>query len=110
MGMLHDRMEGDLKLRGWSLKTQRCYLSCARQFVAHYHRSPAEMGEREITDFLRHLVQEREAAPPTIHMYVAGLRFLYKVLSRGPKPSPRSYSPRCRGASRRSSPATRSSV
>jgi site-specific recombinase XerD len=84
MGMLHDRMEGDLKLRGLSPKTQRCYLSCARQFAAHYHRSPAEMGEREMTDFLRHLVQERQAAAPTIHMYVASLRFLYKVTLRRP--------------------------
>jgi site-specific recombinase XerD len=59
-------------------------LSCARQFAAHYHRSPAEMGEREMTDFLRHLVQERQAAAPTIHMYVASLRFLYKVTLRRP--------------------------
>jgi site-specific recombinase XerD len=42
------------------------------------------MGEAEITDFLRHLVQDREAAAPTIHMYVASLRFLYKVTLQRP--------------------------
>jgi site-specific recombinase XerD len=79
MGTLRDRMEVDLKLRGLALKTQRCYVSCAYRFAKHYHRSPAAMGEREITDFLRYLVRERQAAAPTIHMYVAAFRFLYKV-------------------------------
>jgi site-specific recombinase XerD len=77
-------MEGDLKMRGLSAKTQRSYLSCAGQFAAHYHRSPAEMGEREINDFLRYLAQERESSPATVYMYVASLRFLYKVTLQRP--------------------------
>jgi len=84
MGMLRDRMEGDLKLRGLSPKTQSCYLSCARQFAEHYRRSPARMGEREIKDFLRYLAKEREASAATLYMFVASFRFLYKVTLQRP--------------------------
>jgi site-specific recombinase XerD len=85
MGELRDRMEGDLKVRGMSLKTQRNYLSCAQRFAGHYGRSPARMGEREVEEFLRHLALEKKAAAATIHQYVAALRFLYKVTLRRPE-------------------------
>jgi len=62
MGMLRDRMEGDLRLKGFSPNTRRCYLSCARHFAEHYGRSPAQMGEREIKQYLLHLVKEKQAS------------------------------------------------
>ena len=84
MGMLRDRMECDLRLKGFSPNTQRCYLSCAQRFAEHYGRSPALMGEREIKQFLLHLVKEKQASPATHRMYVASLKFLYVVTLRRP--------------------------
>lgn len=84
MGMLRDRMEADLKLKGYSPNTQRCYLRCAQVFAGHYGRSPAVMGEREINGFLIHLLKEKGAAPATHHMYVASLKFLYAVTLKQP--------------------------
>jgi hypothetical protein len=34
MGVLRDRMAGDLRLRGMSPVTQRMYLGCAQRFAA----------------------------------------------------------------------------
>ncbi len=45
MGVLHDRMATDLRLRGMSPVTQRMYLRCARALAAYHHRSPAALGE-----------------------------------------------------------------
>jgi integrase/recombinase XerD len=84
MGMLRDKMEGDLKLRGRSIHTQRAYLRCAGHFAEHHGRSPARMGEREIRAFLLHLAKEKEASPATQHMYVASLKFLYGVTLKRP--------------------------
>ena len=85
MGMLSEKMLEDLKLRNRSVITQRCYLSCARRFVEHFdNRPPAKLGEREIREFLLHLVNERGASPATHHQHVAALRFLYKVTLRRP--------------------------
>jgi integrase/recombinase XerD len=78
MGQLYEKMASDLKLRRYSARTQKSYLWCARRFVRHFMRSPAEMGGREIREFLlRH--HEGGASAASIKMYVAGLRFLYAV-------------------------------
>jgi integrase len=62
----------------YSIRTQESYLGCARRFVRHYMRSPAEMGRKEIREFLL-LHHNRGASASSIKMYVAGLSFLYAV-------------------------------
>jgi len=42
-------------------------------------RSPTEMGEPQLRDYLLHLVNEKKVSPATHHMYVASLKFLYKT-------------------------------
>jgi len=84
MGKLHDRMQEDLLLKAYSPHTQKAYLRCARHFVSHYMRSPEEMGEQEIRDFLLHLVRDRKASPSTLGMYVNALKFLYTVTLKRP--------------------------
>jgi integrase/recombinase XerD len=85
MGKLHDRMQEDLLLKGYSLHTQRAYLRCARHFASHYMRSPEGMGEQEIRDFLLHLVRDRKASPFTLDTYVNALKFLYTVTLNRPE-------------------------
>jgi integrase/recombinase XerD len=76
MGLLYEKMASDLKLRRYSARTQESYLYCAKRFAKHFMRSPAEMGGKEIREFLlKH--QQYGASASTIKMYIAGLRFLY---------------------------------
>ena len=77
MGKLHDQMRDDLILRAYSPHTRRAYLRCVRHFAKHYMRSPEKMGEREIRDFLLHLVRDRKASPATQDMYVNAIKFFY---------------------------------
>ena len=79
MGQLHDRMERDLKLKGYAPNTQSSYLGCARRFAEYHGRSPETMGEEEVKAFLMHVVEERRGSPSTHRMYVAALKFLYKT-------------------------------
>ncbi|MFQ5473388.1 MAG: tyrosine-type recombinase/integrase, partial [Dehalococcoidia bacterium] len=79
MGQLHQKMQADLELRGFATTTQTEYLRRARHFAAHYMRSPVEMGEQEIRDYLLYLVNEKRVRPATHRMYVAALKFLYTV-------------------------------
>ena len=58
MGELRDRMEGDLLLRGVAEVTRKEYLRCARAFAAHYRVSPADLGTKEVRDYLLHLTRE----------------------------------------------------
>jgi site-specific recombinase XerD len=85
MGKLHDQMRDDLILKAYSPHTQRAYLRCVRHFAKHYMRSPEEMGETEVRNFLLHLVRDRKASPATQDMYVNALKFLYVVTLKRPE-------------------------
>ena len=84
MGQIYDRMLGDLKLKNYAPSTQRNYLLYARSFVRYHMRSPAQMGEREIRDFLLSEAL-RQVSPAVLKMHVASLRFLYAVTLRRPE-------------------------
>jgi site-specific recombinase XerD len=84
MGQFQERMEADLKLAGYSPRTGKIYLLYARQFVKHFMRSPAEMGEEEIRAFLLYLIEERDISQETFRQVRAALTFLYTVTLRRP--------------------------
>lgn len=79
MGQLHDRMEQDLILKGFSPATSRNYLLYCRKFAAHYQRSPQELGKAEIRRFLLHLIQIEQVSYATYRQVLAALKFLYTV-------------------------------
>lgn len=84
MGKLRERMKADLELKGYAPATQSEYLRCAENFVAHYMRSPASLGETEVRCFMLHLLRVKDAAAPTVKMYIAAVRFLYEITLRRP--------------------------
>lgn len=78
MGQLYEKMASDLKLRRYSIRTQKSYLWAARRFVRHFMRAPDAMGTAEITQFLL-MLHDRGESAASIKMYVASLHFLYGV-------------------------------
>ena len=79
MGRLHDRMAEDLTLRNFSPSTRRNYLLYARKFAAFFMRSPDEMGEAEIRQFLLHQLEVKRLAHASYRQIYAALKFLYTV-------------------------------
>jgi integrase/recombinase XerD len=84
MVRLRDRMAADLVLRNFSPATRRNYLLYARKFAAFFMRSPDEMGEPEIRQFLLHQVEVKKLAYDTYRQIYAALKFLYSVTLRRP--------------------------
>lgn len=82
MGQLRDRMEADLKLAGYSPSTRKIYLLYARSFTKHHMRSPAEMGEAEIRQYLLHMVEDKKISHGTYRQIRAALTFLYTMTLR----------------------------
>jgi hypothetical protein len=85
MGRIRERMEADLKLKGFASTTCKEYLLRARHFVAYCQRSPEQLGEEDIRRFLLHLVEERGVRAGTHRMYVAALKFLFAVTLKRPE-------------------------
>ncbi len=84
MGELCQRMQEDLKLKNYARGTRQQYLACARRFAAYHMRSPAEMGEREVRDFLLSLSFEGGSVEK-LKMHLAALKFLYGTTLRRPE-------------------------
>jgi integrase/recombinase XerD len=79
MGQLRDRMEQDLILRGLRPATRRIYLFYCQRFAAFFKRSPEELGEAEVRQFLLHYIQVQHCSHDTYRQIRAALKFLYIV-------------------------------
>jgi len=73
------RLRAAIRLRHYSLRTEKSYVYWVRFFI-HFHklRHPQEMGAVEVTAFLNHLTSERHVAASTQNQALAALLFLYK--------------------------------
>ena len=84
MGEMRDRLEKELKLRGYSPKTLRAYVYAVHNFV-RYHKRPAEqMGAPEARAYVLHLIEDKQAASATANQAVCALRFFYTQVLRRP--------------------------
>jgi integrase/recombinase XerD len=79
MGQLYDQMKMDLELKNFSPKTVTCYLTCMVNFVRRYGRSPAELGEEEIRNYLHYLIKEKKASQSSINQAYSAMKFFYEV-------------------------------
>lgn len=77
MGKLKKKMADDLELRAYRPSTVEIYLRQAERFAQHFMKSPADMGELEIREYLLHLLRDKKAGPSAVKMSVAALKFLY---------------------------------
>jgi hypothetical protein len=51
MTPLRQRMIEDLRLRGYSPRTEEAYVHAAKQLAAHYRLSPEQITEAQLRDF-----------------------------------------------------------
>jgi hypothetical protein len=63
---LLDRVRRHLRVKHYSLRTERAYIDWIRRFILfHRKRHPNEMGEEEISAFLTSLAVEKHVAAST---------------------------------------------
>lgn len=79
MGRLHDQMKRDLELKNYSPKTRSCYLASVKSFALHFHRSPAELADQEIREYLHYLIQEKKASQSAVSQAYSALKFFYET-------------------------------
>ena len=79
MGKLYDQMKMDLELKNYSARTRECYLACMRSFTLHFGKSPAEMADDEIRQYLYYLMKEKKASQSVINQSYSALKFFYET-------------------------------
>ncbi len=76
---LLDQVREEIRVRHFSLRTEEAYLHWIKRYIYfHQKRHPAEMGEKEITQFLTFLAVEKHVAASTQNQALSALLFLYK--------------------------------
>ncbi|WP_096779226.1 phage integrase N-terminal SAM-like domain-containing protein [Zobellella denitrificans] len=78
-----NRIRQELRLRGYSLRTEKTYLHWIKRYIRFHHLShPAEMGAPEVRAFLSWLANAQHVAVNTQKTALNALAFMYhKVLN-----------------------------
>lgn len=79
MGALRKQMDGDLVVRGMSVRTREAYLGAVAGLAKHYGRRPDRVSEAEVQEYLLHLIEERGLAWSSCNIVAQGLKFFYRV-------------------------------
>jgi hypothetical protein len=79
MGKLREQILVDLQLSGIKRQTQKNYLNEVENLAKYFNRSPEELGEPELKEYLPYLINKRHLSEGTFRFYVAGLKFLYRT-------------------------------
>jgi integrase/recombinase XerD len=84
MNTLREQMLTELQLRGITPRTQTAYLREVANLEKYFKKSPEELGEEEVKEYLVHMLEDRGLSSGTYKYYAAGIKFLYKTtLNRG---------------------------
>ena len=79
MDTLREHMMKDLQLKGITPRTQKRYLREIGIMADYFDKPLEELGEKEVKDYLVHMLETRKLSRGTYRCYVAGIKFLYKT-------------------------------
>jgi len=60
MGALRKQMDGDLVVRGMSVRTRESYLGAVAGLAKHYGRRPDRITQGEVQNYLLYLIEQRK--------------------------------------------------
>jgi site-specific recombinase XerD len=75
-----DKLESELKTRGFSQKTVESYLFHNQEFLKFTNKKPEEISESDVKNYLNHLTSEKKYKPRSINLAFSSLKFLYHTL------------------------------
>lgn len=85
MTPLRTRMIEEMAARGLAPRTIKSYVQFVSRLAVHFHRSPADLTDEQVRQYMASLSLERHLSASTINVAVNAFRFLYHdVLGREP--------------------------
>lgn len=84
MTALEQRLIEDMKLFGYSKRTQDTYLYAVRKLTNHFQKSPDQITNEELREYL--LWHKDKYAPNTTTIALCGIKFFYQKVLNKPMP------------------------
>ncbi|AJF62468.1 MAG: Phage integrase family protein [archaeon GW2011_AR20] len=72
-----DKLEGELKTKGFSQKTIESYLFHNQEFLKFANKKAEEISESDIKNYFYYLASEKKYKPRSINLAYSSLKFLY---------------------------------
>jgi site-specific recombinase XerD len=83
MSTLRQQLIQELVLRGCSPRTQEAYVSAVYQLAKYYRRSPDQLSDAQIREYLLYLAERKKLSASSRNQATSALRFFYaRVLGR----------------------------
>ena len=79
MTLLRQQMTEQMTVRGMAEKTKEAYLRAVTGLARYYRRSPDQLTEQEVQQYLLHLIEDRRLAWSSCNVTTNGLKFFYHV-------------------------------
>jgi site-specific recombinase XerD len=77
MTEMRRRMEEEVKLRGFSPRTQKAYVEWVSRFAAHYRRAPEKLGQEQVRAYLVYLLEDQKLSRSILVQALCALKFFY---------------------------------
>ncbi|MCG8607600.1 phage integrase N-terminal SAM-like domain-containing protein [bacterium] len=77
MTHLRKRMLEDMQLKGFSERTQQCYLRAVRKLAQHYNKPPDQISEEELRNYFLHIKNVKKWKRATVTIALCGIKFFY---------------------------------
>ena len=79
--VFYETVSIEMRLRNYSHKTTKAYLSSLRSLVRHFQpRDPRELTNDDVRKYLLHMLEDEHCAAGTVNQAFNALRFLYVEL------------------------------
>ena len=77
MGELKEKIKKDMELRNFSERTIESYLGWMKNYTLHYGKSPEELGDDDIRNYIYYLLKEKKSSQSSINQAYSALKFFY---------------------------------
>ena len=82
MGKLQDRMDRELRIRGYAENTRKSYIEKMRCFARFSRRSPDELTAEDVKQYQLFLTKVKRVSWSTFNVHVCAIRFFYREVLR----------------------------
>lgn len=79
MTPLREKMIRDMQIKGFAEKTQDTYLKYVAAYAKYYQKSPEDLGDEDIKNYLHYLIKDKGVSKSYINGVYSGLKFLYST-------------------------------
>ena len=79
-----DKLETELKIRGFSSRTVESYLYHNKNFMAFIKKEPKDVFEQDAKKYLAYLLSERKYSPRSANLALSSLKFFYNEILKNP--------------------------